>query len=181
MTAKAGERLNILTSWIGSLDQRSHYELFGIEQSAASAEVKRAFHLFALSFHPDRYQDASEDETELARRIFARGVKAYQVLRNRDQRAEYDLNLARGTERSATQIASNSSPVRSLVDLCQTPAAKLPARQAEKAIHLGALGDARRYLMEAISKDGGLNPELEARLDDLELALHAMGTPSRRY
>jgi DnaJ-class molecular chaperone len=144
-------------------------------------EVKQAFHLFALSFHPDRYQDATEDEAELARRIFARGVKAYQTLRDRELRAEYDLNLARGTERGAApRAASGGAPVRSLVDLCQTPAAKLSARQAEKAIHTGALGDARRYLMEAISKDGGLNPELEARLDDLDLALHAMGATGKK-
>lgn len=78
------------------LNQLDYYELLRIESTASADEVKRAFHQFALRYHPDRYAGAPEDKRERAAEIYRRGAEAYRVLTNPQQRAVYDKQLAQG-------------------------------------------------------------------------------------
>ena len=78
------------------LNQLDYYELLRIENAASADEVKRAFHQFALRYHPDRYAGAPEDKRERAAEIYRRGAEAYRVLTNPQQRAVYDKQLAQG-------------------------------------------------------------------------------------
>jgi curved DNA-binding protein CbpA len=175
-----------LQTWAKALDRMGYYALLGIPKAATAQDVRAAFHRFALAFHPDRYRDHPPHLGRLAQKIFVRGVEAYKVLRDPRARSDYDMKAAQGQLRKATPAAGarqslpkmGAAPARagpqSLVDLCRSPAARLSATNAERLIFEGDLQGARKLLLEAISRDGN-NPALEARLDALDSALHAMG------
>lgn len=65
----------------------SLYNSLGVPVSATEGEIRRAYKRLALSLHPDRCP--SEGAAELFHRVHA----AYEVLRDRRQRAEYDKSL----------------------------------------------------------------------------------------
>lgn len=66
----------------------THYQTLGIEFTATTAQVRRAYRDKARSLHPDvsKAADAAERFAEIAR--------AYEVLSDRAMRAEYDASLA---------------------------------------------------------------------------------------
>jgi curved DNA-binding protein CbpA len=171
--------LERLAAWADVLDDSNYYEILGVLEIADDAAIKAAFRDFALAFHPDVHLDASEAQRALARDVYRRGAEAYRVLSDPKLRAKYDEVLARGHLRLATDGPARHIPgkpvLRSLEDVCRTPAAKLCARKADDAIGRNDLAAARRFLREALSRDDGENPELEERIEGLELALFAMG------
>jgi curved DNA-binding protein CbpA len=175
-----------LQAWVRALGTLDYYALLGLERSASGADIKLAFHRFALAFHPDRYREFPPQLGQLAQVVFMRGVEAYKVLRDPRTRSDYEIKRASGNLR-ATQDPTTRQPLprmsqgpaggaqpQSLVDLCRSPAARLCAQNADREISEGNLQGARKLLLEAISKDGG-NPQLQARLDALDFALDAMG------
>lgn len=66
-------------------DKRDYYELLGVERSANTAELKKAYRKLALELHPDRNQD---DPT--AEERFKEVSEAFAVLNDNDKRAIYD-------------------------------------------------------------------------------------------
>ena len=69
----------------------SHYEVLGIAWHASSAEIKRAYHMLALKWHPDKnikHKDASAKA--VAEEKFKQISAAYRVLSNPRERREYD-------------------------------------------------------------------------------------------
>ena len=65
--------------------KRDYYEVLGVERTAASEEIKRAYRKLAVQFHPDKNPndpDAEEKFKELG--------EAYDVLMDGDKRAAYD-------------------------------------------------------------------------------------------
>jgi tetratricopeptide (TPR) repeat protein len=67
---------------------QDYYTLLGINQSASSQDIKRAFRAKAKRLHPDIAGAAAEEQM---RRLLA----AYEVLSDQDQRSEYDRALNR--------------------------------------------------------------------------------------
>ncbi|MBD3167595.1 molecular chaperone DnaJ [bacterium] len=65
--------------------KRDYYEVLGIEKSAGSDEIKRAYRKLALQYHPDRNADDPEAEAK-----FKEIGEAYAVLSDGDKRARYD-------------------------------------------------------------------------------------------
>jgi curved DNA-binding protein CbpA len=78
-----------------NLDKLDYYALFGLRASAKEADIRDAFHRFALLFHPDRYVDDPERRAA-ALPVFKRGTEAYRVLKNSLLRARYDKVLGSG-------------------------------------------------------------------------------------
>lgn len=72
------------------LDHLDYYELLRLEPSATADDVRRAFHDFAMRYHPDRFAGAPEDKRERASQIYRRGAEAYRVLTSAEQRKRYD-------------------------------------------------------------------------------------------
>jgi len=70
---------------------RSHYEILDIEVTASLDEVKHAFRDLSKIHHPDK--NGTPDSTVLYSLI----LNAYQVLSNRESRAEYDHFLKLST------------------------------------------------------------------------------------
>ena len=72
---------------------QDHYEVLDVGRLADIEEIKRAYHLLARRFHPDRFH---QRDTELRQRMeaaFARIAQAYETLSNGSQRAAYDGKL----------------------------------------------------------------------------------------
>jgi len=163
--------------WDSLLDDTNYYELLGLLEIADEAAIRRAFHEFALAFHPDVHPAVDPETASAIRRVFQRGTEAYRVLVRPELRAAYDLALAKGHLRLDPEREAPPQPsrVRSLDELVSSAAAKLHARNADQAISRGELVLAKRELLLALSHEREQNPELLDRLDALDLALFAMG------
>jgi curved DNA-binding protein CbpA len=165
--------------WDELLDSSSYYEVLGLLEIADTDAVRKAFHEFAVAFHPDAFPNADEETADALLRIFQRGAEAYRVLSRPDSRADYDLLLAKGQLRLDDTIApaplARNSDIRSLDELCHSPGARRYAKRAEELISHGDLPSAKRELQMALREDGE-NPDLAERLDAIDLALFAMGS-----
>ncbi|KAK1281633.1 Chaperone protein dnaJ 6 [Acorus calamus] len=64
-----------------------HYSVLGLPRRASSADVKKAYRLLALKYHPDVSKDMQAGE------IFKSIRQAYEVLSNEATRAQYDWEL----------------------------------------------------------------------------------------
>lgn len=174
-----GEELERLRTWAELIDDATYYEVLGILDLADAGAIKAAFHEFALAFHPDQHLGGTDEQRGAARYVFQRGAEAYRVLSDPELRAKYDLALASGHLRlvagEPAHRVSSAAALKSLEDVCKTPAAKLSARKADQQIGLGDLAEARRLLREALMQESEDNPDLEERIEALELALFAMG------
>ena len=158
------------------LDESSYYEILGILHIADSSAIREAFHEFALAFHPDAQLDLDAEERQVVQRIFQRGVEAYRVLGADEQRAAYDLLLAKGSLRmEASPDDRRDTGARSLDELCVSAAARLHAKRAEAFITQGDLGRAADELLRALRAEEGANPALAERLQALN-TLVRLGT-----
>lgn len=164
--------------WDALIDSSSYYELLGVLEIADTSAIRKAFHEFAVAFHPDTFPEADAETEGALRRVFQRGAEAYRVLSHADSRADYDLALAKGQLRLDASMPppplARPSDIRSLDELCQTAGARRYAKRAEELISAGDLSGAKRELQMAIREDGE-NPDLAERLDAVDLALYAMG------
>ena len=66
---------------------RNLYQILNVAETCTEAEIKRAFRLLALQYHPDRNSSVE------ASRLFQETMQAYDVLSNSTLRARYDAQL----------------------------------------------------------------------------------------
>jgi hypothetical protein len=87
------------------LDQATYYQLLSVEPTVDKATLQRAFHRFALAYHPDRHVDEEDSIRDACRKVFQRGVEAYSALRDPAVRRLYDQCVAEGRTRlSPTEL-----------------------------------------------------------------------------
>lgn len=77
-----------LASSAAGPDERDLYKILGVERTASSEEIKKAYRKEALLWHPDR--QPPEKRTEAEKR-FAALASAYEVLSDAEKRRQYDL------------------------------------------------------------------------------------------
>jgi tetratricopeptide (TPR) repeat protein len=97
------------------LDELDYYALLGIEQDAAPAAIKRAYHEAAKRYHPDALARAGLDrETrEKAGRVFTAIGKAHAVLSDPKRRRGYDASLSSDeTDLDAERLAAAETNYR---------------------------------------------------------------------
>jgi len=172
------EDLDTLQAWSLALEDANYYEVLGVLEIADDEAIADAFRRFAVAFHPDVQTAASQDARACVTRIFCVGVEAYRVLKDPTLRRRYDEALMRGELRLRSDSEGPPSGARryaSLEDLCKTPSSRLHARRADTYIGCGDLLKARTELQHALADENYENPELEERLEALELALFATG------
>ena len=68
--------------------KRCYYETLEVERSADDSVLKSSFRKLAMKFHPDR--NPGDDTSEVR---FKEINEAYEVLKDKDKRAAYDLSL----------------------------------------------------------------------------------------
>jgi len=162
--------------WLELLDTLDYYELLAIERDATADDVKRAFHDFATTFHPDGHPGRDDAERGALDAIFRRGNEAYMVLSDPNARERYDAQLASrasGAPRRITSIApAQAAASHRLEDKARTPTARPFARRAEELAHAGDLKQAKLQMVMALHHDPQ-NDELADYLARLEHRIKA--------
>ncbi|HVQ23725.1 MAG TPA: DnaJ domain-containing protein [Planctomycetota bacterium] len=137
LDAKGEERRReILDAWEG-LATRNHFEVLGLARNVGEVEVKEAYFRLAKRFHPDVHHGASlGDLREKLEAVFIRLGEAYDTLRDRGRRGDYEARLGRARPQASSDAAGGAKP---------GPAAAEPerdkdeeARMAEQSLHRAA-------------------------------------------
>ncbi|MDP3278983.1 MAG: J domain-containing protein [Deltaproteobacteria bacterium] len=151
---------------LGQLETLDYYALLSVADNADSEQIRDAFHLFALHYHPDRFQDEPEQKS-YALQIFKRGSEAYRVLMHATLRARFDAARRRGALRlSPDEMFAEGDAT--IVDAAIPPAARAFFDKAVESLDRNDFKAARMHLMLARSK--GNSPrfdELAKRIDSL--------------
>ncbi|XP_009599778.1 uncharacterized protein [Nicotiana tomentosiformis] len=79
-------RTRISASAIGG-GLQNYYTVLGVPHNASSADIKKAYRLLALKYHPDVSKDSGAEE------VFKKIHLAYDVLSNESSRSQYDQAL----------------------------------------------------------------------------------------
>ena len=87
---EAGE----LNAFFARIDNaQDHYDVLDVGRLADVEEIKRAYHLLARRFHPDRFHQRKAELRQRIEAAFARIAQAYETLSNESVRAAYDGKL----------------------------------------------------------------------------------------
>ena len=162
-----------LRAWVELARTKNYYEILRIYPGAGDAEIKRAFHAFALRFHPDQLVEEGEEVASAAAELFKRGVEAYNILIKRELRERYDAGLHKGKLRmdaDARPSVPPPPPMRTLEMIAKTPGAKKFAAKADRLLSIGKLEEARVQLTNAFQQEP-MNAELQERINILYEAL----------
>ena len=65
--------------------KRDYYETLGVPRGSSEAEIKKAYRKLAKQLHPDRNKDNPK-----ASERFSEVTAAYDLLSDKDKRAQYD-------------------------------------------------------------------------------------------
>jgi len=72
------------------MDTKGYYKILGVSENATDKEIKAAFRKKSILFHPDKQANKSDKEKKEAEAKFKEVNEAYQVLSDKDKRAQYD-------------------------------------------------------------------------------------------
>ena len=84
------------------LSGQDYYELLGVSKDAGNREIRKAFKKLALKLHPDK------NDEEGAHENFLKITKAYEVLKDEEQRKKYDMFGEEGMEGGQKQYEYQS-------------------------------------------------------------------------
>ncbi len=126
-----------ITSRFEKLEDLDYYQLLGLNAKATTAEIKASYLQAAKHYHPDALATAGlEEQTrQQANKVFARISKAYSVLSNQRQRAEYD-----------EARSSDEGPI----DTARLANAESLYRKGEVLLRLGNFAGAIEFLRPAV-------------------------------
>lgn len=71
-------------------NRRDYYEVLGVKKDASDADIKSAFRKLSMKWHPDKQVGKSDAEKKEAEDKFKEIAEAYDVLSDKDKRAQYD-------------------------------------------------------------------------------------------
>jgi curved DNA-binding protein CbpA len=163
---------------IDSIDYLSMLKLPRTPAGPSDADVRKAYRVFARSFHPDQYRNAPEDVRAAAAKVFSAGADAYHVLSDPMRRMRYMKSLAEGVVRPPLEDLDKvtrdeqRAAAQPCAALARTQQGKQHAERADKMIALGELAYAKAALEEAIKREPD-NAGFAAKLLAVERRLYA--------
>ncbi len=86
------------------MSKRDYYDVLGVSKGATAEELKKAYRMLALKYHPDKNPDNKEAEEK-----FKEAAEAYEVLSNTEKRSRYDQFGHRGMSGSGGFGGQNMS------------------------------------------------------------------------
>lgn len=72
--------------------KKDYYKILGVEKTADAAAIKKAYRKKALEWHPDKHNE-SEEQTQLAERMFKDINEAYTILSDPKKKEMYDSGV----------------------------------------------------------------------------------------
>lgn len=72
------------------MNKRDYYEVLGLSKDASESDVKSSFRKLSRKWHPDMQSGKSEAEKKEAEEKFKEIAEAYEVLSDKEKRANYD-------------------------------------------------------------------------------------------
>jgi curved DNA-binding protein CbpA len=93
------------------------YAILGVDENADDAEIKKAYKKLAIELHPDRFVGKPDEQQEAAER-FSKVSHAHNVLKDKQQRADYnfDRRLRSGMTDSALEENEEEKVVPAIAD-----------------------------------------------------------------
>ncbi len=82
----------------------SYYDILNVSPKASDDEIKRAYHILAKQFHPDR----NPQNRRMAELRFRAINEAYASLRTRDKRIAYNRDMRQKRQKLLAQNDNNS-------------------------------------------------------------------------
>lgn len=70
--------------------RKDYYKILDVSKDASDAEIKKAYRLMAIKWHPDKHQQAGEEAMKEAEIKFKDVGEGYAVLSDPKQRQMYD-------------------------------------------------------------------------------------------
>jgi len=90
----------LLQNAYDSLDIQNYYEVLGVGHSATPQEIRKAYYTLSKLYHPDRYTDPQyADIQQKMKTLFESINEAYHILRVKEKRDQYNLDLASGIKK----------------------------------------------------------------------------------
>jgi DnaJ-class molecular chaperone len=71
----------------------THYDVLGVPAKATQQEIKRAYRLLAIKWHPDKWVNEAGGQRDMAQEKFSLIQRAYDVLVDEEKRFLYDATL----------------------------------------------------------------------------------------
>lgn len=71
---------------------KNYYKILNVNKDATNHEIRESYYNLALEFHPDKLKDATGDSL-----YFIEISEAYEILKNKQKRSEYDKNYENPT------------------------------------------------------------------------------------
>ena len=69
-----------------ALEEKDYYQILGIPRNASPDDIRKAYRQLAKKYHPDTNPDDKRAEEH-----FKEATEAYEVLRDPEKRAAYDV------------------------------------------------------------------------------------------
>ena len=118
----------------------THYDVLKIHRGANELEIKKAYRALSLQHHPDKNPSAN------ATKEFQKIGGAYEVLKNRETRLKYDLQLKYADAAAARTASDKARADRAAARAAFNEKERERRRDAAKAREAQSVGSSIYYL-----------------------------------
>jgi curved DNA-binding protein CbpA len=102
--------------------EEDFYAILGVEETATTEEIRKAYLRLAKKLHPDRFPNDAEKRS-VAQTEFAKVTRAYDIVSDAESRAEYDTlrALTRKRAQPAPEVEDGKEPAAAAADSTAVP------------------------------------------------------------